>query len=62
VIGVPIFLPPLHLARMHIVPYLDRLFGRRRERGHVRAFSMQSLLRHIAARPNLRLTFGCTLR
>ncbi len=55
VIGVPIFLPPLHLARMHVVPYLDRFLGRRDERGHVRAFSLRSFLKDIAARKDLKV-------
>src|SRR6516164_8926826 len=34
-VGVPIFLPPLHLVRRHIVPLFDRFIGRKRQRGHV---------------------------
>ena len=55
VIGVPVFLPPLHLARTHLVPHLDRLLGRSHERGHLHAFSLRSFLRHMAARGDLRL-------
>ncbi|HXP72807.1 MAG TPA: methyltransferase domain-containing protein [Stellaceae bacterium] len=53
IIGVPVFLPPLHLARMYVVPRLDRLLGRRHERGHTRAFSLRSFLEHVAARRDL---------
>src|SRR5271169_2726894 len=55
VIGIPVFLPPLHLARMHVVPPLDRFLGRQHERGHVRAFSLRSFLNHIAAHKDLEL-------
>lgn len=34
IVGVPIFPPPLHLMRRHLVPKLDVIFGRRRSRGH----------------------------
>jgi len=40
-IGVPIFLPPLHLVRRHIVPLFDRLLGRK-QRGHAQAFTLAS--------------------
>jgi SAM-dependent methyltransferase len=53
VIGVPVFLPPLHLARMHLVPLLDRLLRRPHDRGHVRAFSLRTLLRDIAVHKDL---------
>jgi 2-polyprenyl-3-methyl-5-hydroxy-6-metoxy-1,4-benzoquinol methylase len=39
-VGVPIFLPPLHLVRRHVVPVLDRVTRRTRERGHVQAFTL----------------------
>lgn len=55
VIGVPIFVPPLHWARMHVIPHLDRALGRRQERGHMHAFSMRSFMRHIGERRKLRL-------
>ena len=45
IIGVPIFPPPLHLARRHIVPRLDALLRRRRSRGHRQAFSLASFRR-----------------
>jgi SAM-dependent methyltransferase len=50
IVGVPIFAPPLHLMRRHLVPWLDALVGRRRSRGHRQAFSLfsfrRALLRH----------------
>lgn len=42
-IGAPIFLPPLHLARRHLVPVLDKLIGLNRGRGHVQAFTLANL-------------------
>lgn len=39
-VGVPIFFPPLHLARQYIVPTLDRLTGHTKPRTHVQAFSL----------------------
>ena len=45
IIGVPIFPPPLHLARRHVVPRLDALLRRRRSRGHRQAFSLASFRR-----------------
>ena len=42
IIGVPIFPPPLHLARRHLIPKLDAIVGRRRARGHRQAFSLAS--------------------
>jgi SAM-dependent methyltransferase len=41
-VGVPIFLPPLHLARRYLVPTFDRLIGRTHPRGHVHAFTLTS--------------------
>lgn len=55
IVGVPIFPPPLHLVRKHIVPKLDRLLGRRKSRGHVQAFSLSSFLAEIKAHSSLRL-------
>jgi SAM-dependent methyltransferase len=55
VIGVPIFLPPLHLIRKHIVPKLDRFFAPNKSRGHHQAFSKYSILRKLRQSPNLRL-------
>jgi SAM-dependent methyltransferase len=55
IIGVPIFPPPLHLARQHLVPRLDALFGRRRSRGHRQAFSKYSFLRAMRRHSGLRL-------
>ena len=55
VIGVPIFLPPLHLIRQHIVPKLDRIFAPHKSRGHQQAFSQFSILRKLRQSPNLQL-------
>lgn len=52
VVGVPIFLPPLHLARKHLVPLLPG-FLRPDDSTHEQAFSMRSFLRELEARPEL---------
>src|SRR5215469_3734138 len=54
-IGVPIFLPPLHVIRRHIVPKLDRIFAPQKSRGHHQAFSQFSILRKLKKHPNLQL-------
>ena len=53
-VGVPTFLPPLHLARRHLVPLLDRLTGRRHKRGHVQAFTLAHFKAALLAHSNLR--------
>jgi 2-polyprenyl-3-methyl-5-hydroxy-6-metoxy-1,4-benzoquinol methylase len=53
VIGVPIFLPPLHLARKYLVPPLARLLGHPESASHQQAFSMRSFLRELRKRPEL---------
>ena len=45
-IGVPIFLPPLHLARKHLVPLLPRML-RPDDSTHQQAFSLASLRREL---------------
>jgi SAM-dependent methyltransferase len=55
VVGVPIFPPPLHLTRRHLVPKLDALMKRRRQRGHVQAFSLRSFLAEMRRHSPLRL-------
>jgi SAM-dependent methyltransferase len=55
VVGVPIFLPPLHLIRKHIVPKLDRIFAPHKSRGHEQAFSQFTILRKLKQNPNLQL-------
>jgi SAM-dependent methyltransferase len=52
IIGVPIFLPPLHLARKHLVPLLPG-FMRPEDSTHEQAFSMRSFLRELGNRPEL---------
>jgi len=53
-VGVPIFVPPLHLARRHLVPILDKLLRTQRRRDHVQAFCLSSfktlLIRHTGLR------------
>ena len=46
VIGVPIFLPPLHLARKHLVPLLPRML-RPDDSTHQQAFSLASFRREL---------------
>jgi SAM-dependent methyltransferase len=53
-IGAPIFLPPLHLARRHLVPVLDRLVGSKRNRTHVQAFTLAALKAALLAHSGLR--------
>jgi 2-polyprenyl-3-methyl-5-hydroxy-6-metoxy-1,4-benzoquinol methylase len=53
VIGVPIFLPPLHLARKYLVPPLARLLGHPESASHQQAFSMRSFLSELRKRPEL---------
>jgi 2-polyprenyl-3-methyl-5-hydroxy-6-metoxy-1,4-benzoquinol methylase len=69
-IGVPIFLPPLHLARRHLVPLLDKWTGSTHKRDHVQAFTLanfkaaliaHSQLRFVAAR-GFRIVSGGVLR
>src|SRR6266851_98721 len=52
VIGVPIFLPPLHLARKHLVPLLPRRW-RPDDSTHQQAFSLASFLRELRKQPSL---------
>ena len=53
-VGVPIFLPPLHLARRHLVPRLDRLVRSTRKRDHVQAFTLASVKAALLAYSKLR--------
>jgi SAM-dependent methyltransferase len=53
VIGVPIFFPPLHLARRHLVPLLARLWPRFQPGDHEQAFSLWSFRRLLRAHPQL---------
>jgi SAM-dependent methyltransferase len=54
-IGVPIFPPPLHLARRHLVPVLDRLTGSDHRRDHVQAFTLRHFKKVALAHSRLRL-------
>ena len=53
VIGVPIFFPPLHLARKHLVPRLAGILRHPESASHLQAFSLFSFLRLLSAYPNL---------
>lgn len=54
IVGVPIFPPPLHLLRRHLVPRLDRAFAPKKSRGHLQYFTLGSFLRTITAHSGLR--------
>ena len=47
ILGVPSFVPPLHLARKHIVPVLDRIFKVKKIRGHIQAWCKHSFIKDI---------------
>src|SRR5437016_5209637 len=53
VIGVPIFFPPLHLARKHLVPRLAGILRHPATASHLQAFSLFSFLRLLRAYPGL---------
>ena len=53
VIGVPIFFPPLHLARKHLVPRLAGILRHPETASHLQAFSLFSFLRLLRAYPSL---------
>ena len=55
VLGVPVFLPPLHLIRKHVLPALLRLLPLRDLGTHHQAFSLYSFLREVRRMPDLRL-------
>jgi uncharacterized membrane protein YkvA (DUF1232 family)/SAM-dependent methyltransferase len=55
IVGVPIFPPPLHLIRKHIVPRVDAILARRRSRGHRQAFSLFSFLSAMRTHSGLKL-------
>lgn len=55
IVGVPIFPPPLHLVRKHVVPKIDHILKHHGPRGHVQAFSLASFLGEMRAHSNLRL-------
>jgi SAM-dependent methyltransferase len=52
IIGVPIFPPPLHLARKHLVPLLPGML-RPDDSTHQQAFSLASFLRELRKEPSL---------
>ncbi len=53
VIGVPIFFPPLHLARKYVVPRLARIIRHPETASHLQAFSLFSFLRLLRAHPTV---------
>ncbi|HEX3537051.1 MAG TPA: class I SAM-dependent methyltransferase [Stellaceae bacterium] len=56
VLGVPVFLPPLHLIRKHVLPPLFRLLPVRDLGTHHQAFSLYSFLAEVRHRlPHLEL-------
>ncbi len=55
IVGVPIFPPPLHLIRKHVVPKIDALLSRRQSRGHRQAFSLFSFLSAMKTHSGLRV-------
>jgi SAM-dependent methyltransferase len=55
VVGVPIFFPPLHLARRHLVPAAARLLRLPDTAGHQQAFSLYSFRRELRRLPGFTL-------
>jgi SAM-dependent methyltransferase len=53
VIGVPIFFPPLHLARKHLVPRLAGILRHPATASHQQAFSLYSFRRLLSGFPGL---------
>jgi SAM-dependent methyltransferase len=53
VIGVPIFFPPLHLARRYLVPRLAGILRHPETASHLQAFSLFSFLRLLRGYPSL---------
>ena len=53
IIGVPVFFPPLHSLRKHLVPLICRFTGVRRLGDHQQAFSLYSFLRQVRRHPSL---------
>jgi 2-polyprenyl-3-methyl-5-hydroxy-6-metoxy-1,4-benzoquinol methylase len=49
IVGVPIFPHGAHYVRKHVIPVTDRLFGVKKVRGHVQAFSKRSFIREICS-------------
>ena len=56
VLGVPVFLPPLHLIRKHVLPTVFRVLPVRDLGTHHQAFSLYSFLREVRRiRPQFRM-------
>lgn len=70
ILGVPIFPQGVHLLRRHVVPWGDRLVGKRKPRSHLQAFSRASFEAavekncdvEIIARRGFRMVSGGLLR
>lgn len=55
IVGIPIFLPPLHLVRKHVLPSLLRVLPLRDLGTHHQAFSLPSFLRELRRFPELNI-------
>lgn len=56
IVGVPIFMPPLHLIRHWGQPRWDRIFPPGKVRGHLQSFSAASIKAQFAALTSLEMT------
>ena len=54
IVGVPIFPPPLDIARRRLVPIIDKATGFRGNRTHVQAFTLASFKRTLLAHSGLK--------
>lgn len=55
VIGVPVFFPPLHLARKHLVPRLAIILRHSKTATHLQAFSLYSFRRLLRRLPGFEI-------
>lgn len=55
VVGVPIFPSGLHLVREYLVPMFDNIFGVKKVRGHVQAFSLAKFKRLLQKHTDLEI-------
>ena len=53
-VGVPIFLPPLHVARRYLVPIFDRWSGHKGKRTHIQAFTLANFKAALLAHSKMR--------
>jgi SAM-dependent methyltransferase len=47
VVGVPIFLPGVHLIRRNVIPIADRIFNVKTHRSHIQAWSKRDFIREL---------------